>query len=75
MILALYIDMAPCRTSDFIKMCIKCIWCLRDKFVSFLPKNEKVRFSYYKNALDKKRINKTRNIQTLQKINKHLVSI
>ena len=36
----------------------------------FHPKFKKKMFNYYKNALDMKRINKTRNTQTLQIINK-----
>jgi hypothetical protein len=76
-ILSLYTDIAPRRTSDFLKMKINPDN-IDDKNYNYLIFNKKEKvfiFNVWKNALDKKRIKTGVNTQYIKIINKHLIQI
>ena len=76
LILSLYIDMIPRRTSDYLNMRINQPNDVNFNLVVFKKNSSKyVIINLWENAKDKKRVNKTVNTQTIDIINKHLIHV
>ena len=76
LILSLYIDMIPRRTSDYLNMRINQPNDVNFNLLVFKKKSSKYFvINLWKNAKDKKRVNKTVNTQTIDIINKHLINV